>query len=109
MIRSGRASRIEINDEPALIDVRRVDLAVPYAESRVLGAADLGRPSGLLAPDPGDLLGGVHIAATVTSRCMAHGDLVPLPDEADERPAAEDLQIVRVGADGENAHACVPP
>ena len=94
----------EVDDEPALIRVRRVDLAVPDPESGVLGTADLGRPASLVAPDAGDLLGGVHVAAAVTPRCMTHDDFVSLPDEADERPATENLEIVRVGADGEHAH-----
>jgi hypothetical protein len=40
---------------------------------------------------------------------MAHDHLVSIPDKAGEGAAREDLEIVRVGADGENAHAYVPP
>ena len=94
----------EIDDRTLLRAVGSVDLTVAEAESRVLGPADLRRAASLRAANACDLLRGVNEAATVAARRMAHHDIVALLHEAGQRPAAQDLEVVRVGADGENSH-----
>jgi hypothetical protein len=37
---------------------------------------------------------------------MAHHDVVPLGHVARERAGTEDLQVIRVGANGHHAHRC---
>ena len=92
----------DIDDEALLGGVGRVHLAVGEAEAPVLRADDA-RPASLLEPHPRDLLAGVHEAPHVTGRRVTHDDLVPVGDEAGDRAAAEDLEIVGVGADAEHA------
>ena len=87
---------------------RRVDLAVVEPEAHVLSAGDLRRARGLLAPDLRDLLRGVDEATAVALRRVAHHDLVPPLHVARERPSAEDLEVVRMGADGEDSHFLAP-
>ena len=94
----------DVDNGALLVTICRVDLGVAEAERRILGAADLGRPPRFPAADARDLLRGVDEAATVAASRMAHHDLVALLHEAGQRPAAQDLEIVRMGADGENSH-----
>ena len=65
---------------------------------------ELGGAARLPQPDLRDLLRGVLEAPAVAERRVAHHDLVALLDEPCQRSAAEDLEIVRVRPDGEDAH-----
>ena len=94
----------EIDHRGALVVVACVDLSVGEAERDVGGAGQLGGAPRLAQPDLRDLLRGVLEAAAVAERRVAHHDLMPLLDETCQRAAAEDLEIVRVRADGEDAH-----
>jgi hypothetical protein len=47
-------------------------------------------------------------AAAIASRGVAHHDLVPLLHVPGKRPPAEDLEVIWMGADGENANCLAP-
>ena len=104
MISVGAHVAHEVDHGGALVIVARVDLSVGEAERDVRGAGQLGGPPRLAQPDLRDLLRGVLEAAAVAECRVAHHDLVPVLDETCQRAAAEDLEIVRVCADGEDAH-----
>jgi hypothetical protein len=95
----------EVDDEPTLLGIGRVHLAVGELERDVLRAGDRSGLLGFPGPDAGDLLGAVLEAAAVAARGVAHDHLVAFPRVARERAAAEDLEVVRVCADGQDAHA----
>ena len=69
-----------------------------------MAPASLGGAPRLAQPDLRDLLRGVLEGAAVAERRVAHHDLVSVLDETCQRAAAEDLEIVRVRADGEDTH-----
>ncbi len=103
-IRSGLRLADEVDDEPSLGRVGRADLGVAKPSYVYSGAADLRGAPGLAVADRRDLVGGMAVAAAIAARRVAHHHVVTLPDEARERPAAEDLQVVGVCADGEDPH-----
>ena len=110
MIRSGRVVADEVDDERAAAPrSAALTSASLKAERRVLGAADLGRAACLARR--GSPRSPPRCGRSCRGRRASRGTSRPRgpPDEARERAAAEDLEVVRVCADGENVSRALQP
>src|SRR5581483_3488007 len=105
----GTGVAYEVDHGMPLLGVGGVDLGVANPERDVLGAADLRRPPRFSGAGARRLLRRVLEAAAVAPSDVAHDDLVPLAHEPRQRPSAEDLEVVRMRADGENSHTLCAP
>lgn len=70
----------------------------------MLGPRDFGGSLRLAIADLHEFVGTQLEVAAVPARRVAHDDVVALAREPRERAAREDLEVVRMGADAEDAH-----
>src|SRR4051794_12428167 len=101
-VRTGLA--YEVDHDSKLISVGGEYLHVRDAERRVLGSRDLGSLPRFFQTNASDLLRSVIRCSFVALCGMAHHDLVLLRAETGERTPAEIFEIVRMSADGKDAH-----
>ena len=109
MITSGRDVPHELDDEALLRRIGAFTSPSRKPERRVLGADDRAaarrasstRIREISSREWTKLPMSPVVAWHMTTSC-------PSRDVAGERPAAEDLEVVGVGADGEDAHAAAP-